>query len=98
MVICILAPAWFFLVVGLDCLLVPGTPNDEVVPRVSRRPQRSPEFRRVTFSTPPGFLETDAVACRTIQFVGTSAFHTIISDPLIGGTYMTVGALSRSGE
>jgi len=26
----------------------------------------------------------------TIQFVGTSAFHTIISDPLIGGTYMTL--------
>lgn len=27
---------------------------------------------------------------RTIQFVGISAFHTRISDPLIGGTYMTV--------
>ncbi|KAF9787012.1 MFS general substrate transporter [Thelephora terrestris] len=26
----------------------------------------------------------------TIQFVGVSAFHTIISDPLIGGTYMTL--------
>ena len=26
----------------------------------------------------------------TIQFVGISAFHTRISDPLIGGTYMTV--------
>jgi len=29
-------------------------------------------------------------SCRTIQFVGISAFHTRISDPLIGGTYMTV--------
>jgi len=27
----------------------------------------------------------------TIQFVGMSAFHTKISDPVIGGTYMTVG-------
>jgi PAT family acetyl-CoA transporter-like MFS transporter 1 len=27
---------------------------------------------------------------RTVQFVGISAFHTRISDPLIGGTYMTV--------
>lgn len=27
---------------------------------------------------------------RTIQFVGITAFHTRISDPLIGGTYMTV--------
>ena len=26
----------------------------------------------------------------TIQFVGMSAFHTRISDPVIGGTYMTV--------
>jgi len=26
----------------------------------------------------------------TIQFVGISAFHTRISDPAIGGTYMTV--------
>jgi len=26
----------------------------------------------------------------TIQFVGISAFHTIVSDPLIGGTYMTL--------
>lgn len=28
--------------------------------------------------------------CRTVQFVGISAFHTRVSDPLIGGTYMTV--------
>ncbi|TDL28917.1 MFS general substrate transporter [Rickenella mellea] len=27
---------------------------------------------------------------RTMQFVGISAFHTRISDPLIGGTYMTL--------
>ena len=27
----------------------------------------------------------------TVQFVGISAFHTQIADPLIGGTYMTVG-------
>lgn len=26
----------------------------------------------------------------TVQFVGISAFHTQIADPLIGGTYMTV--------
>ncbi|TFK76722.1 hypothetical protein BDN72DRAFT_866605 [Pluteus cervinus] len=26
----------------------------------------------------------------TVQFVGISAFHTIVSDPLIGGTYMTL--------
>lgn len=26
----------------------------------------------------------------TVQFVGISAFHTIIADPAIGGTYMTV--------
>jgi hypothetical protein len=26
---------------------------------------------------------------RTVQFVGISAFHTQIADPLIGGTYMT---------
>lgn len=28
----------------------------------------------------------------TVQFVGISAFHTQIADPLIGGTYMTVRA------
>lgn len=27
---------------------------------------------------------------RTVQFVGISAFHTQIADPVIGGTYMTV--------
>ncbi|GAA5958248.1 hypothetical protein JCM3765_004768, partial [Sporobolomyces pararoseus] len=27
---------------------------------------------------------------RTVQFVGISAFHTQIADPLIGGTYMTL--------
>ena len=26
----------------------------------------------------------------TVQFVGVSAFHTQVADPLIGGTYMTV--------
>lgn len=26
----------------------------------------------------------------TVQFVGISAFHTIIADPAVGGTYMTV--------
>ena len=30
---------------------------------------------------------------RTVQFVGISAFHTRVSDPLIGGTYMTVCVL-----
>lgn len=34
------------------------------------------------------------LACSTIQFVGISAFHTQISDPRIGGTYMTVGIFS----
>jgi hypothetical protein len=38
---------------------------------------------------------------RTVQFVGISAFHTRVSDPLIGGTYMTVCVLglflSRAG-
>lgn len=29
-------------------------------------------------------------ARRTVQFVGISAFHTQIADPVIGGTYMTV--------
>ncbi|TFY66211.1 hypothetical protein EVG20_g4880 [Dentipellis fragilis] len=51
------------------------------------------------FPTPPittGFfifliLETVfASFSSTIQFVGISAFHTTISDPLIGGTYMTL--------
>ena len=30
---------------------------------------------------------------RTIQFGGISAFHTRISDPVVGGTYMTVSDL-----
>ena len=34
------------------------------------------------------FLSYEIIS--TIQFVGISAFHTRISDPLIGGTYMTV--------
>lgn len=88
-----LAPTWFCPIVDLDRLLVSVTPNDEGVPRVPRCPQRSPKFLGVPFSTPSSLLEIDAIACRTIQFVGISAFHTIISDPLIGGTYMTVGAL-----
>lgn len=29
----------------------------------------------------------------TVQFVGITAFHTQIADPLIGGTYMTVSHL-----
>jgi len=34
----------------------------------------------------------------TVQFVGVSAFHTQISDPLIGGTYMTLlNTLSNLG-
>lgn len=31
----------------------------------------------------------------TVQFVGISAFHTQIADPLIGGTYMTVSHTRR---
>lgn len=34
----------------------------------------------------------------TVQFVGISAFHTIIADPAVGGTYMTVGHLSVSQQ
>jgi MFS transporter, PAT family, solute carrier family 33 (acetyl-CoA transportor), member 1 len=34
----------------------------------------------------------------TVQFVGISAFHTRISDPLIGGTYMTVSLLDGQGR
>lgn len=33
---------------------------------------------------------------RTVQFVGISAFHTQIADPVIGGTYMTVSLLRLS--
>lgn len=33
---------------------------------------------------------TSGLLNRTVQFVGISAFHTQIADPLIGGTYMTV--------
>lgn len=32
----------------------------------------------------------------TVQFVGISAFHTIIADPAVGGTYMTVSSLYLS--
>ena len=32
----------------------------------------------------------ESVSGSTVQFVGISAFHTQIADPLIGGTYMTV--------
>jgi MFS transporter, PAT family, solute carrier family 33 (acetyl-CoA transportor), member 1 len=35
---------------------------------------------------------------RTIQFVGISAFHTRISDPVIGGTYMTVRCSQISSQ
>ncbi|KAG6857611.1 hypothetical protein H0H87_010179 [Tephrocybe sp. NHM501043] len=31
-----------------------------------------------------------ALVATTVQFVGISAFHTRVSDPLIGGTYMTL--------
>lgn len=34
----------------------------------------------------------------TVQFVGISAFHTQIADPLIGGTYMTVRLKLPSAE
>jgi hypothetical protein len=30
----------------------------------------------------------------TVQFVGVTAFHTQIADPLIGGTYMTASTIS----
>ena len=39
----------------------------------------------------PAFLKKENAS--TIQFVGISAFHTRISDPLIGGTYMTVSIM-----
>ncbi|KAM6498364.1 Acetyl-coenzyme A transporter 1 [Amanita muscaria] len=51
------------------------------------------------FPTPPitlgffAFLIVHTVTssfAATVQFVGVSAFHTRISDPLIGGTYMTL--------
>lgn len=35
----------------------------------------------------------DADKVSTVQFVGITAFHTQIADPLIGGTYMTVSLL-----
>ena len=34
----------------------------------------------------------------TVQFVGISAFHTIIADPAIGGTYMTVCDVVEDGR
>lgn len=40
------------------------------------------------------FIPFNVFFSRTVQFVGISAFHTRISDPLIGGTYMTVSLLS----
>ncbi|KAI5832121.1 hypothetical protein K523DRAFT_268445 [Schizophyllum commune Tattone D] len=41
-------------------------------------------FAFLIFSTVAGSLAS------TVQFVGISAFHTRVSDPLIGGTYMTL--------
>jgi Acetyl-coenzyme A transporter 1 len=41
----------------------------------------------------PGLKDLQHVSHSTVQFVGISAFHTQIADPLIGGTYMTVIAL-----
>jgi PAT family acetyl-CoA transporter-like MFS transporter 1 len=39
------------------------------------------------------FKDMTNIQSRTVQFVGISAFHTRVSDPLIGGTYMTVCVL-----
>lgn len=39
---------------------------------------------------PPRSVTDRSVGARTVQFVGISAFHTQIADPLIGGTYMTL--------
>ncbi|KDQ14932.1 hypothetical protein BOTBODRAFT_109510 [Botryobasidium botryosum FD-172 SS1] len=35
-------------------------------------------------------MKTSGSFAGTVQFVGVSAFHTQISDPLVGGTYMTL--------
>ena len=78
--------AYFLLVVGFTvlgsftrCAFLPTRASS-----CTRR--RGPSLSKLGIDFP------FASACRssTVQFVGISAFHTQISDPVIGGTYMTV--------
>jgi hypothetical protein len=49
------------------------------------------EFHRVGLFCSDQADGTDAARdARTVQFAGMAAFHTRISDPAIGGTYMTL--------
>lgn len=57
------------------------------VPHPSHRPL---VFRFVGVFSLARLLPLISCLKSTVQFVGISAFHTRVSDPLIGGTYMTV--------
>src|SRR5882757_4437258 len=86
----ILAPAGLCLVVNAHRLLVPDVPAFIWVFHLSCHPHCS-TGTFIVCPTSNALTMTDFdFSRRTIQFVGISAFHTRISDPLIGGTYMTV--------
>lgn len=73
LVACILAPARLCSFVNLDCLLVPGAAGDKGVSRVSRCPQRPPEFCWVTPSVLSNYSKAhdrrpqDDPICRRIR-------------------------------
>jgi hypothetical protein len=84
----ILAPTSIRLFVDAHRLLVPNTPS---FIRVFRLPHYPHSATGTCIVCPINEMLSKAdFFRRTIQFVGISAFHTRISDPLIGGTYMTV--------
>lgn len=84
----ILAPTGICLFVDTHRLLVPDAPS---FIRVFHLPHHPYSVTGTCIVCPINEMLGKAdFFCRTIQFVGISAFHTRISDPLIGGTYMTV--------
>lgn len=86
--ICIPASSRIWLDRHCDCLLVPDTSDLPSLFYVLDRTHHIGILLKVF-----NFADTSARSDgnhSTVQFVGISAFHTRVSDPLIGGTYMTV--------
>lgn len=98
LVVGVLAQARVRDLVDSDRVLVPYTADFEWVLHIFDSAYRPAVILFVSaHSSVMDLMAFSELGCyRTIQFVGMSSFHTRISDPVIGGTYMTVSPWSDS--
>jgi len=93
---CILAAFGILAYRRTDCFLVPQTPTIHDIFCLPGDLHCVIGICIVSFVVLYPLLTWLLVSDRTVQFVGISAFHTRVSDPIIGGTYMTVCVRSIS--